>query len=70
MARSNGTIRMYSVARGFGFITDGGGEGDYFFHVSRIRSGNPVEGASATFDLEDDPRGRGIRAVEVEIGTR
>lgn len=54
--------------RGFGFIKQGQGSEDLFFHSSAlqnvsfddIRQGDRVE-----YDAEPDPRGRGNRAVNV-----
>jgi CspA family cold shock protein len=63
---AQGTIARLTD-RGFGFIAQGRGE-DLFFHSSALqnvsydglRKGDTVE-----FDVEQDPRGRGNRAVNV-----
>jgi CspA family cold shock protein len=63
---AQGTIKQLTD-RGFGFI-DQGTRQDLFFHSSALenvsfndlRRGDQVE-----FDVEQDPRGRGDRAVHV-----
>ncbi len=57
--------------RGFGFIrTEDGNE--VFFHATTVRGGifeSLSEGEEVEFDIERDPRGRGLRAVNVELVT-
>jgi CspA family cold shock protein len=56
--------------RGFGFITPTGGREDVFFHRSalvdvtfeQVRQGDRV-----TFNVENDPRGKGMRATDVRL---
>ena len=65
-----GTIVRLVRDRGFGFIrTEDGSE--IFFHASGVTGGavydNLSEGQTVTFDLEQDTRGRGQRAVNVQL---
>lgn len=68
--RQNGTVKFFNHSRGFGFITPEGGDRDVFVHVTSLeRSGLPAldDGTKVTFDVEDDPRGRGKHAVNVAL---
>merc|ERR1711862_442599 len=49
----NGTIKKFMEEKGFGFIERDDGQGDIFFHFSKLASGDKedcVAGASVTFD--------------------
>lgn len=68
--RINGTVKFFNGSKGFGFIQPDGGAKDVFVHVSAleasgIRSLN--EGDKVSFVLEDDPRGRGKKAAQIEM---
>jgi CspA family cold shock protein len=61
-----GTVKVFMIDRGYGFIQpDDGGE-DIFVHltgcVEAIGQGDKV-----TFELRDDGRGRGPKAVNVRL---
>lgn len=67
---NNGTVKFFNHARGFGFITPEDGGKDVFVHVTALeRSGVPSidEGDKVTFDIEDDPRGRGKQATNIQL---
>src|SRR5262249_25647023 len=68
--RITGTVKFFNGAKGFGFITPEDGSKDVFVHASAleragIRSLN--EGDKVTFTLEDDRRGRGKQAGQIEM---
>ncbi|MGI9382810.1 MAG: cold-shock protein [Methyloligellaceae bacterium] len=68
--RINGTVKFFNHAKGYGFITPEDGGKDVFIHASALeRSGvRPIdEGDKISFEVEDDPRGRGKQATNVEI---
>lgn len=68
--RQNGTIKFFNHSRGFGFISPEDGEKDVFVHITALeRSGLPAldDGTKVTFEVEDDPRGRGKQAVNIEL---
>lgn len=59
-----GTVKFFNESKGFGFITDGETQEDYFVHISglvdEVREGDEVE-----FDLQDGRKG--LNAVEVKV---
>ena len=57
--RSNGKVKWFNDAKGFGFITMEGGE-DVFVHFSAIQAQGfrtLAEGAEVEFDLVQGPKG-------------
>lgn len=68
--RLKGTVKFFNHARGFSFISPESSDKDVFVHASALeRSGVPAlnEGDTVTFELEDDSRGRGKQAANVEL---
>lgn len=68
--RLTGTVKFFNHTRGFGFIQPENGDKDVFVHASALqRSGIPAlnEGDKVTFVVEDDKRGRGKQAAQVEL---
>ena len=68
--RISGTVKFFNGAKGFGFISPADGSKDVFVHATAleragIRSLN--EGDKVTFVLEDDRRGRGKQAAQIEL---
>ena len=68
--RIKGTVKFFNATKGFGFITPENGGKDVFVHVTAlefagIRGLN--EGDQVTFVLEDDRRGRGQKAAQLEL---
>jgi len=58
--------------RGFGFVRAEGGN-EIFFHHSTLPPGafdTLQEGETLEFDIEDDPRGRGKRATNIQVVPR
>ncbi|MGI9414157.1 MAG: cold-shock protein [Hyphomicrobiales bacterium] len=69
--RVNGTVKFFNHSRGFGFIAPKDGGKDVFVHASALeRSGVPSvdEGDEVSFEVEDDPRGRGTQATNLQLG--
>jgi len=66
-ARSNGTVKWFNDAKGFGFITTSTGE-DVFVHFSAIQSRgfrSLQEGAAVEFDVVEGPKG--LQAANVTV---
>ena len=64
-----GTIKKLVADRGFGFIATETGE-ELFFHASSVEGESfdgLREGQRVEFATEQDPRGRGERAIRVRI---
>lgn len=57
--RSNGTVKWFNDAKGYGFITTEKGE-DVFVHFSAIQAAgfrSLAEGSAVEFDLVQGPKG-------------
>jgi CspA family cold shock protein len=70
MDRITGTVKFFNTAKGFGFVQPEDGSKDVFLHVSALeRAGiNGIyEGDKISFVLEDDRKGRGKQAGQVQL---
>ena len=68
--RQNGTVKFFNASKGYGFITPEAGGKDVFVHVTAVeRSGiGPLtDGMKVSFDTEPDERGKGPKAVDLQI---
>ena len=67
----NGTVKFFNHTKGFGFIALEDGSKDVFIHISALeRAGLPPlnEGDQVSFEVEDDTRGRGKQATNIQLG--
>jgi CspA family cold shock protein len=67
---SNGTVKFFNHTKGYGFIAPEDGGKDIFVHISALeRAGLPPlnEGDRVSFEVEDDPRGRGKQATNIQM---
>ena len=67
---TNGTVKFFNHSRGFGFVTPEDGSKDVFIHATALEAaGIPSidEGDKITLDIEDDQRGRGKQAANVQL---
>jgi cold shock protein len=67
--RVTGTVKFFNTAKGYGFVQPDDGGKDVFIHATAleqagIRSLN--EGDKVSFVLEDDRRGRGKQAGQIQ----
>jgi cold shock protein len=70
MSRITGTVKFFNAAKGYGFVQPEDGSKDVFIHATSLeRAGihSLNEGDKITFVLEDDRKGRGKQAGEVEL---
>lgn len=66
---TTGTVKWFNTTKGYGFIAREDGE-DVFVHFSAIQSTGYrelYEGQRVQFDVENDPRGKGLRAANVRV---
>jgi len=69
LVRISGTVKFFNAAKGFGFIEPEGGGKDVFVHASALEAAGIRalnEGDRVSFVLEDDRRGRGKQAGQVQ----
>jgi cold shock protein len=67
--RITGTVKLFNSAKGFGFITPEDGSKDVFVHATAVEQAGLRmlnEGDRVTFTLEDDRKGRGKQAAQLE----
>lgn len=64
-----GIVKWFNATKGYGFIAQDDGE-DVFVHYSAIQSSGYRElreGQRVQFEVGQDPRGKGLRAANVEV---
>lgn len=64
-----GTVKFFNSAKGFGFIAPDDGSKDVFVHASALEMAglhSLNEGDKVSFALEDDKKGRGKKAAQIE----
>ncbi len=61
---SNGTVKFFNNAKGFGFITPDDGSKDVFVHASGLQE-DIKDGDKVSYDVEQSPKGP--NAVNVKI---
>ena len=67
--RVTGTVKFYNPNKGFGFIQPQDGGKDVFVHATALeRAGISTlnEGDKVSFVIEDDRRGRGKQANDIQ----
>jgi len=61
---SNGTVKFFNNAKGFGFITPDDGGKDVFVHVNGLVD-EINEGDKVSYDVEEGPKG--LNATNVKV---
>ena len=64
-----GTVKFFNTAKGFGFISPEDGSKDVFVHATALEAAgihSLNEGDKVKFALEDDRKGRGKQAGQIE----
>jgi cold shock protein len=70
--RQTGTVKFFNQTKGFGFITPDQGGKDVFVHITAVERsgiGSLDEGMRVSFETEPDKRGKGPKAVELQLAT-
>lgn len=65
----SGTVKFFNVDKGFGFIKPDEGDKDIFVHISAVQASGMQgleENQKVTFETEDDNRGKGPKAVNIQ----
>ncbi len=67
---SKGTVKFYNSSKGYGFIAPEDGSKDIFVHATALEASgvsNLNEGDVISFEIEDDTRGRGKQATNIQV---
>lgn len=67
--RVTGTVKFFNAAKGYGFIQPETGGKDVFVHATALEAAGIRalnEGDRVSFVLEDDRRGRGKQAGQIQ----
>jgi CspA family cold shock protein len=67
--RTAGTVKFFNSSKGFGCIQPEGGDKDVFVHATALEAAGIYsldEGDKVTFVVEDDRKGRGKQAGQVQ----
>ncbi|MEE4237611.1 MAG: cold-shock protein [Anderseniella sp.] len=68
--RHTGTVKFFNTSKGYGFIKPEDGSKDIFVHITAVQAaGIPevTEGMKLSYELQDDRRGRGQQATELQL---
>ena len=68
--RQNGTVKFFNQSKGFGFITPDDGGKDVFVHITAVEQsdvGALSENMRVSFETEPDKRGKGPKAINLQI---
>jgi cold shock protein len=61
---SNGTVKFFNNAKGFGFITPDSGDKDVFVHANGLVD-DITEGDKVSYDVEESAKG--LNALNVKL---
>jgi len=65
-----GTVKFFNTEKGFGFIKPDNGGADIFVHISAVQASGLsglVENQKVSYETEPDKRGKGPKAVNLEM---
>ncbi|MGI9350045.1 MAG: cold-shock protein [Rhizobiaceae bacterium] len=65
----SGTVKFFNTDKGFGFIKPDSDEKDIFVHISAVQASGLeglVENQKVTFETEEDNRGKGPKAINIQ----
>ncbi|MCC5982397.1 MAG: cold-shock protein [Oceanicaulis sp.] len=67
---TTGTVKFFNTTKGFGFITPDDGGKDVFVHITAVQSAGLAglnDGQRVSFETEPDTRGKGPKAVNLQL---
>jgi cold shock protein len=67
---TTGTVKFFNTTKGFGFITPDDGGKDVFVHITAVQAAGLVglnDGQRVSFETEPDTRGKGPKAVNLQL---
>ncbi|KPP81150.1 MAG: CspA family cold shock protein [Oceanicaulis sp. HLUCCA04] len=67
---TTGTVKFFNTTKGFGFITPDDGGKDVFVHITAVQAAGLTglnDGQRVSFETEPDTRGKGPKAVELQL---
>jgi cold shock protein len=70
--RQTGIVKFFNQTKGFGFITPEQGGKDVFVHITAVERsgiGSLDEGMRVSFETEPDKRGKGPKAINLQLAT-
>ncbi len=65
-----GTVKFFNADKGYGFIKPDDGGRDIFVHITAVeRAGlaSLTEGQRVAYDVEPDKKGKGPKAVDLQL---
>lgn len=66
----SGTIKFFDVNKGYGFIKPDDGGRDIFVHITALEAiglQSLTEGQRITYEIEPDKKGKGPKAVNLQV---
>jgi CspA family cold shock protein len=66
-----GTVKFFNAEKGYGFIKPDDGGSDIFVHVTAVEHAglrSLAEGQRISFEIEPDKKGKGPKAVALQLG--
>ena len=67
---TSGTVKFFNTTKGFGFITPDDGGKDVFVHITAVQAAGLAglaDGQRVEFETEPDKRGKGPKAVNLQV---
>lgn len=65
-----GTVKFFNAEKGYGFIKPDDGGRDIFVHITAVETAglrSLAEGQRITYEIEPDKKGKGPKAVSLQL---
>ncbi|MDB5644183.1 MAG: cold-shock DNA-binding domain protein [Hyphomicrobiales bacterium] len=65
-----GTVKFFNAEKGYGFIKPDDGGRDIFVHITAVETAglrSLAEGQRITYEIEPDKKGKGPKAVALQL---